>query len=413
MSENKRDYLESAIFQLSLTNPFYSALLQELTVKFSPIIPLAALIYDKKNTEFSIYLNPDKFCEFPLEQRTSILFHEILHFTHSHIFRMPKKDDIEQDKLQNIAMDMAINQYIKGLPPKCIDVKRFKLNDGNPFPLFETAENYYDLLNQNQQNNKDELAKYKTKGKPGSSNGQEGDSVDDSSVLDEHDWEEMSDEEKNNMLKDAEKLIKRTIEKTSNLHSDIPAAIKDLLEQIDAKVTGISYKQILMRAIKKTVSSFQRRNTWSKPNKRYGKYSPGTTSAKFPKINVYIDSSGSMSHTELNQSLNILNGFLKAGDKKCNLGLWHTNLYYFKSFKYNNEITEDMLESGGTDVTGVMEHIAKTIPNLSIICTDGYYDRVDKKITSDIIWIILEGGNENHPMKNIGKTIYMKGLKNE
>lgn len=395
MSSNKKEHLESAIFQLSLSNPFYSSMLQELTIKFSDLVPLAGLIYDKRISEFSIHLNADKYCSFPLEQRTAILMHEILHFTHSHIFRMPKKNNAEDDKLQNIAMDMAINQYIQNMPKQAINVKKFKDDKGQPFPLFDTAENYYDLLQKYKKENKEELDKYKP---------EEGDG-------DIHNWEEMTEGEKQEMLKDAEKLINRTIEKTSHMHSQIPDAIKDLLKDIEGRIVALNFKQILMQAIKKTTSAFKRESTWNRPNKRYGRFSPGTTTSKFPRINVYIDSSGSMSHKELNECFQVLDGFLKAGDKKCNLGLWHTSLYYFKPYKLNNEITEGMLESGGTDVKETIEHIFKNTPNLALILTDGYFSAVDKKVTGDIIWIILEGGDENHPMKHIGKTITLKGLK--
>lgn len=41
-----------------------------------------------------------------------------------------------------------------------------------------------------------------------------------------------------------------------------------------------------------------------------------------------------------------------------------------------------------------------------------YYENCNIKPTSEVIFIISKGGNENHPLKNIGRTIPLDKLSN-
>jgi predicted metal-dependent peptidase len=343
-----------------------------------------------------------------IDQRVAVLHHEVLHFTNAHVFRFGFDSTSSKDdkKNANIATDMSINQYIKNLPKGCIDVKYFKTDAGVDFPKFATAEIYLDLLKENPEAMKNALKQMKKDGLDVKDDGNgEG-------ILDDHSWEELSEEEKKQMAEEMKKIVKRTMEKTSYDKSSLPESIKDLIEEIDTYLRSMNYKQILQSAIKKSVSFTDRASTWRRPNKRYGSLAQGTTLAKLPQLNVYIDTSGSISVKEMNEFLTILNGFLKAGSRKCTLGLWHTSLYLKRPYKLNGKLKEDEVQSGGTDMTEVCEDINKSNPDLSIILTDGYYGtQVDPKCNT--IVIISETGGMNHPLKDhkLVKTLGMAGLR--
>lgn len=394
----KKESLESALFSFITRHPFYGTLLQQINIEYSEKVPTAGLLYEKKTLQFKMYLNPHFFCSMELPQRVAILAHEVLHFTHQHIFRWEvKKQEGQEFQKWNIAADMAINQYIQDLPPNTIKVENFKYKDAKgvvqPFPKFKTMEEYYQLLEDNPEENKEEMEKYKP--------------------IDEHDWEELSDEDKERMLREAEKVIKRTIEKTSNTHSLVPDSVKDLLQDIEEKLNKLNYKEILKRAIKKTISVTDRDHTWKRPSRRYGMYAKGTENGKLPNLHIYIDTSGSISYTELKVFLGVMDEFLRVGNKNCQLGLWHTNLYYKQKYKLHSNLQENDLESGGTDPTSCLKDIVKHRPDLSIILTDGHYDSSDINPTTEVIWIISKDGNFNHPLTHIGKTIKMEGLLND
>jgi len=415
--ESKRKALQSALWYFTTENSFYGALLQGLDIKYSTLLPTAAIKFDKNLGNFEVLLNPNFFCNLDLEQRQAILHHEILHFTNKHLFRLPFITATpEEMRMYNIAGDMAINQYIKNIPngckecpPRedvfsgkarcenekcpgmCIDVKDWKLNNGTPFPVYKTMEEYYNLIKDNQKTNKKLLGNSKT--------------------LDEHIWGELSEEEKADMLKEAKELLKRTIEKTNFSGRLIPESIKDLLEEVEGLAASINYKSILQNCLKRTVCAQDRTSTWNRPNKRYKQYAPGTKIANMPKLYIGADSSGSISHTEMNLFLQVLDGFLKNGARECLFTLWHTNVYHKEKVKLSKGLKEDVLESGGTDVSCVLSDIVKENPDLAIVLTDGYYENSDITPTSEVIFIISKGGNMNHPMKNLGKTIPLESLK--
>lgn len=398
---NQAKALQSALYYLCNQQPFYGALLQELVIKYTPGVPTAGISFNKDMDQFEIYLNPEFFCNLTTEQRVAVMHHEILHFTNKHLFRLPFLTAKEEDRqLYNMAGDMSINQYIPNLPEGCIDVKDWKQEKPGktakdkpteePFPTFQSMETYYELLKNNKKANQKNFEGYKE--------------------FDSHDWEQLDEETKKKMLEEAKKVLKRTIEKTSQTHSSVPDSIKDLLQEIETLTSSLNYKQILKQVLKRTVSATDRESTWKRPNKRYGIASPGTKIGMLPKLNFYIDTSGSISHSELNGFLDIMSNFLKVGSRECTLVLWHTAIYYKKKYKLKSQLEQDQVESGGTAINCVLSDIKKSNPNLSIILTDGYYDSSNIKPTSEVLFIISKGGSQNHPLKHIGKTILLEGI---
>lgn len=443
LNESKKQ-LQAAIFQLQQNDIFTAGLIQELVFKFVTSMPSAYIGFNKKNFKFEMGINPEFFNKLTPLQRCSILTHEILHFTNKHIFRMTFEDRPEHErKIQNIAADMAINQYIKNLPQgceecinkpitydcskakekdhvgKCVDIKDWKDNTGKDLPPFKEYELYYDLIYKSLEN--------KFKKQTDSENEENNDSKDKGinipgpndevwdkySEFDKHDWERLTEEEKQKMLQEAKNMIKRTLEKTIDSHDLVPGSIRDLMDQIDADLAKMNYKDILRKAIKKTITLADRESTWKRPNKRYGVYAPGNRNASLPSIAQFIDFSGSMSITEINENLRCTDEFLRAGSKKCILGFWHTELFHTQKYKIGQELDSEVFESGGTDPDCVLDYVKKNKPNLNIIYTDGHYDRSKyDKLDEEIIWIISKDGNENHPNAHIGKTIHIKNLKN-
>lgn len=410
----KEKLLQSAIYGLFQDQAFYGGLLQELTISFREDMPTAAIAYDPKKQEFNIYLGTEFFQKLKPEERVAVLKHEVMHFTSGHMMRFPwTKDTPQEERIKyNLAGDMAINQFINNLPKDCVDVNMWKKQDGTPFPKFQSMEVYYDLIKNNWDANKDSVCSHK-KAKPGekgtgtpcedckgNGHGQQ--------VLDEHEWEELSEEEKKDMLKEAKDIFQRSIEKVSTDSSLLPDHIKDMLREIEVAISGLNYKKILKDTIKRTVCSSDRENTWNRRNKRYDVYAPGSRQGKLPKCSMYIDTSGSISITECNEFLQVISGFLKAGSRRCEVSLWHTDVYYTQKYKLNDKLSEEVFQSGGTDVGSVLKKIHEQKPDLSVILTDGYFSKTfDKPINSDIIWVISKGGDINHPYAHIGKTIRM------
>jgi predicted metal-dependent peptidase len=454
---NNKTYIQQAIHYVLQKNAFIGNLLQELSITISDRVPTAALSYDKKRAKFEVIISDKYFQRLTLEQRMAVFFHELLHFTHGHVFRFESMGNPKEHMLRNIAADMSINQYIQGLPAgcsqcppieskdrckneacpgKCIDVKDWKDEFGSPFPPFQSMEVYFDLLkrttkdpnngqgdgegdseNEGDQEQDGDNGQQQLSGgsKPGRGKGKGDPSINWDKYskyqqFDPHDWDDLSEEEKERMLQESKELVQRTIEKTFRDHSLAPGAIKELLQDIEAKLKQLDYKGLLREAIKRTISASDRESTWYRPNKRYGTYAPGTTNAKHPYINFYIDMSGSISHTEANEFKGVMDGFLQHSAKYCNVGFWHTELYQFRKYKRNEPFKEEDMQSGGTEPKVVLDHIKKNHPNLSIILTDGCYSGSNIKVDDKVIWIISANGTPDHQYKHIGITIKLEHL---
>jgi len=434
--EEARIAIERAMFYFLRQQQWYGSLLQELNLTQRRDVPYAAIHFDPSQMKYTVSVNPDTFSGLKVNEAVGVLHHEILHFTHQHLTRIPfdpNSTKFERSRI-NIAMDMAINQFIPVLPKGCVNYKDWKLDDGSVFPALQTAEIYDELLKKEFEK-QSQPAPSNDKGdgegkEEGESDG-EGDcngrtvngrverpgtqgtvfkQMSGYTPMDSHDWEQLDEDTKKKMLEAAKDAIKRTIEKTSYNSSLTPGYIRDVIQNIDAAMSGLNHKQLLKSVIKKTVSCADREGTWNRPNKRYGVYSPGTKIGMLPNLAMYLDSSGSISYTEFCTFLKIVSGFLKAGNRNCWLALWHTEMYYKKKYKLNSKLDESVLQSGGTDVSAALTDIMKSRPNLSIILTDGYYEQVDLKPSTEVIWIISKGGNLNHPMKHIGKTIELEKL---
>lgn len=400
-SEVKKQKLQSALYRFFERNNFLGNLVTEITIKYNSMVPTALIGYNPKLDQFEIQLGTEYFCNQELPQRIAVLHHEILHFTHQHLFRYNMEGKTtEEKKIFNIAADMSINQMITDLPEGTVDVKKWKLKTGEPFPLMRTMEEYYQLLTQDFEQHQ--------KGK--SPNGEEWDNFQAGNNFDEHQWENLSEEDKQKMLAKAKKVIQRSVEKTKFGHDALPDYIKELIREIEVELSKLDYKGILKRAIKRSVSCIDREGTWKRPNKRYGNYAPGTTVGKLPKLDIFCDTSGSISWTEFNKFLTVMDGFLKVGARQCMFGMWHTDLYHFEKYKRGNRVTENDIEQGGTDVLPVLEMIQKRGSDLAIILTDGYFDAHDIKLTGEVLWIISEDGQVDHPMRHVGKTIKLGGL---
>lgn len=89
----------------------------------------------------------------------AVFKHEVLHILNKHFLRMDiynkKHNTVMNLKYANIAMDIAINQYIDNLPSLALSYKLYNLPNGLDF------ESYYDLLmkNINNKNNIDDSIK--------------------------------------------------------------------------------------------------------------------------------------------------------------------------------------------------------------------------------------------------------------
>jgi predicted metal-dependent peptidase len=248
-----------------------------------------------------------------------------------------------------------------------------------------------------------DMDEYEEQAKQRAKNGEGGQQTDVHELID---GEGVSEEAK---LKGAKDLFQRTINKSAFGHSQVPDAVKDLIKDIEARLSKIDYKRELEAAVKKSVLTGDRKGTWTRPSKRFGYYSQGTKFKDAPKICVLADTSGSISHTEIAEMSNQVADILKAVDHELTIGLWHTSLYHTTKFKKNMDFKTLSVESGGTDVTDALKYANSNKFDFVVVFTDGYIPELSEKInmTKPVLFVITRTGTKEHPLKKMGKTIQM------
>lgn len=446
-ADKKKQCLQTAIYDVTKRAPFLGSILQCLDMEYTHIVPRAGIMFDADGKKWKMAINPWWFCECLSDKnRAAVLLHEMYHITHKHPMRAPfMKINPARRVLMNIAMDMAINQYIQDLPKgcqscppleeqfrgeecknekcpgDCIDVKDYYDEDssGNKKPWDErkAMEYYYHKLierftdadggGDGQQDTED-----------GEGGGKSGDPSGDQQVsndgmpneFDAHQWD--SNAEESEMMDATEDLVKRAMQKRGLTHDKLPQHVRELLEDIEARRNELNYRQLILAAIKKHASGFDRQYSWTRRSRRFGLKSPGTKNSELPHMDNYIDSSGSISVQEANDFLDIIDNFLKVGSRKCDMSMFHTSVYHTQKYKLGDRVDEKIWQSGGTDLEPVMRQIHEKQPDLAIILTDGCYDDVAVESWLNpgdqfpqCLFIISRDGSENHPLQRLGDTV--------
>ena len=430
--EDKSQCLATSIYETSKTHPFLGSVLQCLTIAYSHQLPTAGIMFNTDAKRWDMLVNPYFFCKkLNAAERKAVLIHELSHITHKHPLRVPfMKISARKRMLMNIGADMAINQYIPNIPKgcaqcppieeqkpcenemcpgRCIDVKDYfdtdpKTGAKTPWPNAQTMEHYFERLTKRFEDPDDDK-------RDGEGNGGGGAETSDlPQTIDEHMWDGAGDEKE--MLDATEELVKRAMVKARLSYDDLPGHVRDLLEEIKTRRAELNYKALIMAAMKKHASGHNRKGTWTRKNKRFGFKAPGSKVGDLPKLELHLDTSGSISTEELNEFLQIVDQFLKVGARKCSVSFFHTALYGRQQYKIGNKIDPKDIESGGTDLTQTMQDIFTRKGDLSIIITDGCYGDVPVESWMkpgqqfpQVLWIISKGGTEDHPLKRIGDTV--------
>src|SRR5581483_5358587 len=172
--EKKAANLANAVWHATKQYSFMGTVLQCLNISYVHTIPTAGVMFNNDMKRWDLLINPNFFCnKLNDPQRVAVLMHELYHITHKHPFRAPFMKLPQRKRLiMNIAADMAINQYITGLPKGCqscppidskkkctneqcagrtIDVADFfdedeKTKTRTPWPTKKTMEFYYEKL---------------------------------------------------------------------------------------------------------------------------------------------------------------------------------------------------------------------------------------------------------------------------
>lgn len=386
-----KNHIRDAI--VSITNKHYFGyILQCLKIMPDESIGTMGVAYHKPMKSIVLLYSPSFVEKLSWEELKAVLIHEIDHILRKHIYIYNALKLVKSDaKRLNIAMDLVINQKIKDLPKMGVFIEHFKTAKGKPFPENESTETYYDLLEGASYDNPD-----------GSGEGPQ--------TMDKHYWDDI---DSNEFMDATKELVKRANYLHEKTYGTKCQELSDLINDLTKIRNDIDYKKLLLSTLRNSIPAKDIKKTWTRPSRRFGLAAKGSKIKEAPSVSIYADTSGSISYEELNSSLNIITDVIKQGCSKINVFLFHERLYHTQKFKKGTKFDQEQLQSGGTELSEVITAMQDSQDEIHIVLTDGHYgtNSWDKSLNSKkVVFLIRQGGNLDHPLKGLGKTMEYKNV---
>lgn len=343
-------------------------------------IPTAAT--DGRDT---IY-NPDFVESLTDQQLRGLILHEAGHKMYQHLFLWQTlyKEDAD---LANKACDFVINLGIYDLDPAgknialppnpCLDEKYRDMD----------TKQVFDLLKQNQQN--------------GGSGGV-------GQPIDEHQWEEaqsLSKEDQMAITKEIDAAIRAGAFLAGKQGGNISREFIHLMEpQVDWAEQLRNYML--------TACTGKGNSTWAKPNRRWlqqGIYMPSQISESMGSMIMGIDTSGSISQTDLTRALTELVAICEnVTPERVDLLYWDTQVARHETYfegDYSSIVSSTKPKGGGgSDSSLVFAYIEKELRTPPVVCvmiTDGYINYPNNSPSYPVLWVLVANKNGVPPFGSV------------
>ena len=390
---DKQQRLSKISKELMLKEPYYGFFLIMLNKMWRKDLPTAGV--SKNGINYQLAINEEFWTSLSEKHQMGLLKHELLHIAFGHLVSF---GSFRNKKLANVAMDMEINQYIDSeyLPDGGININDYEDLD---LDIKAGCRYYYDKLQQL----KDE------KDKNGTCGNEEMDklldNIDNGDVPDHSTWEEfddLSEAEQKLIEKQLQKVLSDAKEQTIKKRGNIPGEIEGVIvieEIVPPKFDWRGYIRRFTGISTKVFTKKIRR----KENRRYEE-NPGLKIKMRQHMLLAIDTSGSVSNSELQEFMGEIHHIYKAG-VDVTIMQCDTNIRSIEAYKGKNEI--NVVGRGGTEFDPVLDYYnanQKKYTSL-VYFTDGEcYTSVIPK--GNVLWVLSERSNMNESLP--GKTIKLE-----
>ena len=282
--------------RLLMREPFFAALSRRIDKISTTAIPTAGVRVNPHSAQFELIYNPEFMGSLSDTHKQGVLMHEFYHLVFEHVTGRKPADGLK--RIDNIAMDLAINCHISNLLPSEAtpgpDVNGEAMKACIPgegmfkdLPPYKTYEWYLEALKQMQEDQQQD-------GDGSGAPGEGGDPFGNADSLDSHDefgdTDGTTQEIASERMKDAIKKAAEEAEKSRNWGSVSSSMRQDIMDRI---ATKIDWRKVL-RYFVKTSQRSDKRSTPRRINKRYPRVHPGKRVRRHAKIAISIDQSGSV-----------------------------------------------------------------------------------------------------------------------
>jgi predicted metal-dependent peptidase len=416
---------------LNTEQHLYSSMLQGCRVKIDDRVPTAGVRVSGRG-QVEMMISPKFWASLEGYEGVGLLMHEMLHVLYEHMTR----GKVYVHNIANIAMDIAINQYIpthwlpKGamMPemkyPDFVQVQDPKTgnivkvphpNAGKYMWKFEkgrTFEIYYRELLKLQE----ELEK----------------EMESQSTMDDHDWQENGEDfdSDGNEGKESDKQGKGRSQ--SGKPKDETGEGKGSESKISEEVKKMAYDSLINKAVNETTSEHPGsipqhviqalsdrfkapKVNWARElktyvgkkysqdiessrnriNRRLGLMAPGHKKTYSPEILIAVDSSGSVRNEWFVAFMSEIKGLLKGQDDKVEVFFFDSEVVPVKLRLSDLKEMPKRPACGGTDFQKALDYANKVKPDLLIVFTDG--DAHDpKKPSFPLLWALIGPNDCKH-----------------
>ncbi len=298
----------SAVDMDGKTNSYYALVLSKCKKYASKEVPTMGVAFDQRG-KLVLLWNPDFLRRLTDGEAIAVLKHEAMHIFFKHLARFQTKKNHTR---VNIATDMAINQYLRGLPEGCQLPETYKLPRGLSADAYLKALEEQNIADDKKmscggmgQGNGDQSQK--GSGNDQGEDGQGGDQDGSSAGTDNHEtWDKVVDDN-GKIIGDTESegvdtqstldRISRAVAQRMKEQGDTPAWATAVVENMDKKSTH-NWKNEL-RVLVNSVLSTDKRRSQKHIDRRLACITdeflfPGKKKDRKPSVLLVRDTSGSM-----------------------------------------------------------------------------------------------------------------------
>ena len=382
---DKAQSLSKISKELMLKEPYYGFFLIMLNKVWRKDLPTAGV--SKQNINYQLAINEEFWTGLSDMHKMGLLKHELLHIAFGHLTSF---SSFSNKKLANVAMDMEINQYIEDswLPEGGI-----RIEDYEDLKLDKRAgcRYYYDQLLRLQ----DEKDKNGTTGNQGMDKLL--DDIANGDIPDHSTWEEfddMTDAEKKLIEKQVQKILQDAKEQTIKKRGNMPGEIEGLIVVEEFVAPKFDWKGYLRRFTGVSTKVFTKKIR-RKENRRY-EDNPGLKIKMRQHMLLAIDTSGSVSDTELAEFMNEIHHIYKVG-VDITVVQCDTSIKSIEPYKGKNEIS--VLGRGGTEFDPVLDYYNANLKKYTslVYFTDGEcYTSVRPR--GKVLWVLSERSSMNEDL---------------
>ena len=382
---DKTQSLSKISKELMLKEPYYGFFLIMLNKVWRKDLPTAGV--SKHNINYQLAINEEFWTGLSDDHKMGLLKHELLHIAFGHLVSF---SSFSNKKLANVAMDMEINQYIEAswLPEGGINI-----DDYADLNLDKKAgcRYYYDQLLRLQ----DEKEKKGSTGNQGMD--QLLDDIANGDIPDHSTWEEfndLSEAEKKLIEKQVQKILSDAKEQTIKKRGNVPGEIEGLIIVEEFTKPKFDWKGYLRRFTGTSTKIFTKKIR-RKENRRYEE-NPGLKIKMRQHMLLAIDTSGSVSDTELTEFMNEIHHIHKAG-VDITIVQCDTSIRSIEPYKGKNDLK--VHGRGGTEFDPVLDYYNANLKKYTslVYFTDGEcYTSV--KPRNRVLWVLSERSEMNEEL---------------